>query len=76
MADQYDGTLSNHANQPSMEDLVARDLPHVSVPDTPTPLDDDFLQQVNDLVMSLSDVEDMVAYREVVNFVGQHMIEN
>lgn len=76
MADQYDGTLPNHANQPSMEDLVARDLPHVSVPDTPTPLDDDFLQQVNDLVVSLSDVEGMVAYREVVNFVGQHMIEN
>ena len=44
-----------------MEDLVARDLPHVSVPDTPTPLDDDFLQQFNDLVMSLSDVEGMVA---------------
>lgn len=73
-ADYDEGVLPEHANQPNVEELAAGDLPHAFVIDTPNPLQDDELQQLENLVLSLSHLEGKVAYREVVHFVGQHMI--
>ena len=63
-----------HTYQPDVEELAAGDLPHACVPDTPNPLPDEDVQQLEDLISSLSDVDARVAYREVVNFVGQQLI--
>ena len=51
MSAYYDeGVLPEHANQPNMEELAAGDLPHACVLDTPNPLQDDELQQLENLV--------------------------
>ena len=51
MSAYYDeGVLPEHANQPNVEELAAGDLPHACVLDTPNPLQDDELQQLENLV--------------------------
>ena len=53
---------------------MASDLPHAVVPETPNPLNRSSLDELNDLLRSLTDMEGMLAYRQVVSFVGQHML--
>ena len=40
-ADYDEGLLPGHANQPNVEELVASDLPHACVIETPNPLQED-----------------------------------
>ena len=56
----------------SVEELAASDLPHACIIETPNPLQDD-LQQLENLVVSLSEVESKTAYKEVVRYAGQRM---
>ena len=53
---------------------MASDLPHAVVPETPNPLSEESLGELQDLVSSLSYTGGMFVYRRVVQIVGQHML--
>jgi hypothetical protein len=74
LADYYEGVIPQHPNQPNIEELTSRDLPHIYVPDTPNPLGDDNFQHVHDFVISLSCQEAMTVYRDVVHFIAERMM--
>lgn len=76
LADYHLGVLPEHAHQPDMNELMTRDLPHVSVAETPNPLDGNILGELGQLLGSLSGVAGILAYRQVVQFVGQRMLSN
>ena len=75
LADYHCGVLPEHAHQPDINELITSDLPHAAVPETPNPLNQNSLDELNNLVSSLSDAEGMYAYRQVVQFVGQLMLD-
>ena len=74
LADNYEGTLPQHPNQPSIDDLAGGDLPYVSVPDTPNPLGEDNFQCIQDFVVLLDGRYAMDAYQDVVHFVAEQMM--
>ena len=74
LADYCQGVLPEHANQPDLGELMASHLPRAVVPETPNPLSEESLGDLQDLVSSLSYTGGMFVYRRVVQFVGQHML--
>ena len=74
LADYCQGVVPEHANQPDVGELMASHLPHAVVPETPNPLSEESLGELQDLVSSLSYTGGMFVYRRVVQFVGQHML--
>jgi hypothetical protein len=63
-----------HTHQPNIGELMENDLPHATVPETPNPLNENGLNELQQLVSSLSDAGGMVVYRRVAEFVGQNML--
>lgn len=74
LADHCQGVLPEHANQRDVGELMASDLPQATVPDTPNPLNEENFNELQELVSSLSHAGGMFVYRQVVQFVGQHML--
>jgi hypothetical protein len=67
--------LPEHANQPNIGELMESDLPHATVPDIPNPVSETGLNELQQLVSSLSSAGGMAVYRQVVAFVGQNMLD-
>ena len=75
LSEIHHNPLPEHTNQPNIRELMDSDLPHATVPDIPNPMSDDGLNELQQLVSSLSTSEGMTVYRRVVAFVGQNMLD-
>lgn len=74
LARYHEDVLPEHAHQPDIRELMASDLPHAVIPETPNTLNSSGLEEIDELLGTLEDIDGMLAYRQVVTLVGQHML--